>query len=122
MKAGIELENKIVPVECPQAEAGHQAEAWKQLQLSFEKHVRSVLEVQEPLRHFYRSPMFKIKSYRKQALSAVVNKGIDRVVSAAGCKGKSEEDSARPLFVVGDGQFGSRRGVSFTNSIPFEGE
>ncbi|KAF9939674.1 hypothetical protein BGZ65_009814 [Modicella reniformis] len=111
-KAGIhQLENAITAVECPSAEVGQQGAAWRQLQLSIQGHIRSVLQVQDRLRRFYRTKIFKIKSYqRKQALSAVTNKGIDRVIAATGCKGKPKEDSVRALFVVGDGQFGTNRG------------
>ena len=111
-KAGIhQLENTITAVECPSAEVGQQGAAWRQLQLSIQGHIRSVLQVQDRLRRFYLTKILKIKSYqRKQALSTVTNKGIDRVIAATGCKGKPEEDSVRPLFVVGDGQFGTNRG------------
>ncbi|KAG0195186.1 hypothetical protein BGX31_006627, partial [Mortierella sp. GBA43] len=111
-KAGVhELEQKITPVECSEVEAGQQGSAWVQLGRSIEEHVGSVLQVQESLRQFYRTQMFKIKTFhRKQALGSVINKGIDRVVAAAGCNGKPGADSPRPLFVVGDGNFGVRKG------------
>ncbi|KAI8354225.1 hypothetical protein B0O80DRAFT_507963 [Mortierella sp. GBAus27b] len=111
-KAGVhELEQKITPVECSEVEAGQQGSAWVQLRHSIEEHVGSVLQVQESLRQFYRTQMFKIKTFhRKQALGSVINKGIDRVVAAAGCNGKPGADSPRPLFVVGDGDFGVRKG------------
>jgi hypothetical protein len=111
-KAGIhELEQKITPIECSQVEAGQQGSGWAQLRRSIEEHVGSVLQVQASLRQFYRTQMFKIKTYhRKQALGSVTNKGIDRVLAAAGCNGKPGADSPRPLFVVGDGDFGVRKG------------
>ncbi|KAF9943979.1 hypothetical protein BGZ65_012886, partial [Modicella reniformis] len=113
-KQGInKLENMIEPIMCPQAEADHQGDSWSQLRQSIESHVRSVLLVQEPLRQFYSSPMFKVKSFHlQQAKTAITNKGIDRMIAATGCKGKPEDGSARPLFVVGDGEFGPRRGVA----------
>ncbi|KAF9555836.1 hypothetical protein EC968_008602 [Mortierella alpina] len=75
-------------------------------------HVHSVLLVQEQLRSFYTSPMFKIKSYhRKTALKATRNKAVDRIISASGLTEKWDESKGlRPVFVVGDGQFGSGKG------------
>ncbi|KAG0195585.1 hypothetical protein BGX31_006051, partial [Mortierella sp. GBA43] len=107
-KAGIvPLENAIKPVECPQIESGPQAPAWIKLQHSYQDHLTSVLQVQESLRLFYSSKMFKIKTFHpKQALRATEDRGIDKVIAATGCKGKPGNDSPRPLFVVGDGQFG----------------
>ncbi|KAK3825061.1 MAG: hypothetical protein J3Q66DRAFT_396086 [Benniella sp.] len=131
-KANIqELESRIVPIECPQAETGRQKTAWRHLQLSIHNHYQSVLKVATPLRAFYTKMMFKIKSYHlKQALKATVTKGIDRVIAAAQ-KGEPGADPIKPLFVVGDGQFGAAhetttahttsRGQPFTGSTIMSG-
>lgn len=112
-KAGIhELEGCITPIQCPQAEPYQQSESWNALRLSVEAHVQSVLEVQSVLREFYTSSMFKVKTYhRKQAIQSVSSKSIDRAIVAAGCTGKPQEGASRPLFVVGDGEFGAKGGV-----------
>ncbi|KAF9081751.1 hypothetical protein BGX27_004781, partial [Mortierella sp. AM989] len=103
-KAGIDIfESRIEAIGSPKTEIGQQESSWKRLQQSIVRHVHSVLLVQKPLRDFYSTTMFKIKRFHlKQALSAVVNTGIDKTIVAAGCKGKPSEGSVRPLFVVGD--------------------
>lgn len=106
-----EQERQIVPVECPMAVEGQQYEAWTSLWLSVEEHVKSVIQVQRTLRSFYSSSMFKVKTFqRKQALKAIKQKGVDRLISASGCNGKVKDGSVRPLFVVGDAEFESLGG------------
>jgi hypothetical protein len=57
MKAGImPLENAIRP----------QAPAWIELQRSYQNHLTSVLQVQGPLRQFYSSKMFKVKTFHRK--------------------------------------------------------
>ncbi|KAF9963686.1 ubiquitin carboxyl-terminal hydrolase [Modicella reniformis] len=68
------------PDQCFQANTGQQEATWKQLRRSIEDRIQSVLKVQEPLRCFYRTRMFKIKAYhKKQALHAIITKGIDKM-------------------------------------------
>ena len=45
----------------------------------------------------------------KQARTASLDKGISRMCNAAGLATKLDQDGAKPLFVVGDGEFGSSR-------------
>ena len=46
----------------------------------------------------------------KQARTASLDKGIGRMCNAAaGIATKLDQDGAKPLFVVGDGEFGSSR-------------
>jgi hypothetical protein len=56
--------------------------------------------------------MFKIKGYhRKTAIKATRNKAVDRIIKASGLTEKWDKSKGpRPVFVVGDGQFGSSRG------------
>ncbi|KAF9952395.1 hypothetical protein BGZ72_006322 [Mortierella alpina] len=95
-------ERTIKPVECPVASVGQQLDCWIALQKSIKDHIKSFQVVQGPLRQFYGTQMFKIKSFhRKQALTATSNKGMDRLISAA------TATAERPLFVMGDGEFGA---------------
>ncbi|KAG9325349.1 hypothetical protein KVV02_004124, partial [Mortierella alpina] len=75
-------------------------------------HVQSLLLVQEHLRNFYASRMFKIKGYhRKTAIKATLNRAVDRIIGASGLTEKWDPDKGpRPIFVVGDGNFGSSKG------------
>ncbi len=56
--------------------------------------------------------MYKIKSYhRKTAIKGTLNKAVDRMISASGLTEKWDPDKGpRPIFVVGDGNFGSSNG------------
>ncbi|KAF9352082.1 hypothetical protein BGX34_000182 [Mortierella sp. NVP85] len=46
--------------------------------------------------------------HHKQAKAATLDKGVSRLCKAAGMATKIPADSPKPLFVVGDGQFGSK--------------
>ncbi|KAF9950568.1 hypothetical protein BGZ72_007793 [Mortierella alpina] len=106
-------ERMIKPVECPIASVAQQLDCWIVLQKSIEDHIKSFQAVQGPLRLFYGTQMFKIKScHRKQALTATSNKGMDRLISAA------TATAERPLFVIGDGEFGARnKNVLYKNFV-----
>ncbi|KAF9943699.1 hypothetical protein BGZ70_005550 [Mortierella alpina] len=107
-----ELEGTIEPISCSIDIGQSLGPSWKQLGKSVLNHVHSLLLVQEQLRSFYTARMFKIKGYhRKTAIKATRNKAVDRIISASGLTEKWDENKGpRPVFVVGDGQFGSSRG------------
>ncbi|KAK3821286.1 MAG: hypothetical protein J3Q66DRAFT_367002 [Benniella sp.] len=68
------------------------------------------MRVEEPLRKFYSSMMFKIMGRElKQAKTATSGKGIDRLLAKAEDL-KQEAGAARTLVVEGDGSFNSQRG------------
>ena len=107
-----DLESTITPISCSVPTGDALGPSWKLLGQSLLDHVHSLMLVQEQLRVFYTSSMFKIKSYhRKTALKATQNKAVDRIISASGSTEKWDESKGpRPVFVVGDGQFGSSKG------------
>ncbi|KAI8348320.1 hypothetical protein B0O80DRAFT_501993 [Mortierella sp. GBAus27b] len=77
--------------------------------LCVDTHIVSVHEVQAELRTFYTSKIFKIKAmHLKQARTVTLGKGISRLCKKAGLGRKLSDDESKPLFVVGDGEFGSR--------------
>jgi len=77
---------------------------------SLRRHILSVLPVETELGAFYRTSMFKIKSFhRSQAQKAITNKGLDMLISQAGIHHYHGAGAgSRPLFVIGDGEFGGR--------------
>ncbi|KAF9563531.1 hypothetical protein EC968_004831, partial [Mortierella alpina] len=107
-----ELEGTITSVTCTVPINEAQGPSWSLLSQSLLDHVQSLLLVQEYLRSFYTSPMYKIKNYhRKTAIKATLNKAVDRMTSASGLTEKGDPDRGpRPIFVVGDGNFGSSKG------------
>ncbi|CAO3568676.1 unnamed protein product [Mortierella alpina] len=108
-----EIETHIKGIECPLAQEGDQASAWQALAASLRAHVVSVLEVQRHLRQFYTTGLYKYKAFtHKQAKQATKNMAVDRIISATEVTGKWRPGSGpRPIFVVGDGSFGTERGV-----------
>ncbi|KAF9349653.1 hypothetical protein BGX34_001675 [Mortierella sp. NVP85] len=106
-----DLESTIQPVEPQQAKDSGLLPVWQSLRTSIEKHVISIMHVEEPLREFYSSMMFKIKGRElKQAKTATHRKGIDRLLAQAEDL-KQEAGAARTLVIVGDGSFTSRNGT-----------
>lgn len=102
-----QIEQRITPIVCQRM--ANQQLTWTTLAASIVGHVVSVLQVQTALREFYSSKIFKIKTmHRKQAKIATLDKGVSRLCRAAGLPEKLSEEDPKPLFVVGDGQFGSR--------------
>ena len=105
-----ELESTIQPVEPQQANGSDLLPVWQSLRASIERHVISIMQVEEPLRKFYSSMMFKIKGHElKQAKTATSSKGIDRLLAKAEDL-KQEAGAARTLVVVGDGSFTAHKG------------
>ncbi|CAO3573360.1 unnamed protein product [Mortierella alpina] len=107
-----ELEGTIESISCSIAIGQSLGPSWEQLGQSILDRVHSLLLVQEQLRSFYTARMFKIKGYhRKAAIKATRNKAVDRIIKSSGLSEKWDESKGpRPVFVVGDGQFGSSRG------------
>jgi hypothetical protein len=107
-----ELEGTIESISCSIAIGQGLGPSWEQLGKSILDRVHSLLLVQEQLRSFYTARMFKIKGYhRKTAIKATRNKAVDRIIKASGLTEKWDKSKGpRPVFVVGDGQFGSSRG------------
>ena len=107
------LEQSIRPIICQQV-TDSQTVPWRALSASIIAHVMSVVSIQNHLREFYGSYIFKMKSrYLKQAKMAVLNKGVSKLLNTAGCKEKwtgIEDGFIRVLVAVGDGEFGSFRG------------
>ncbi|KAF9978096.1 Oligoribonuclease, mitochondrial, partial [Mortierella antarctica] len=108
-----EIEAHIQSIECPQAQEGDQTPAWQALTASIQAHVVSILQVQRHLRLFYRTGLYKSKAFtHKQAKQATKNMAVDRIISATGLTGKWRPGTGpRPILVVGDGSFGTKRGV-----------
>lgn len=105
------LEISILAVACRQAITNHQRSSWILLARSIKRHVISVARVQEDLRSFYGSFLFKMKTrHLKQAKQAVLNKGVNNLFNATGCSEKWDMSQDRVLFAVGDGNFGSSKG------------
>jgi hypothetical protein len=105
-----ELESRIQPVEFRQVEDTDPLPVWMSLRKSIEDHVTSIMRVDEPLREFYSSMLFKVKTWElQQAKTATSNKSIDRLLSTAESLGE-EADAHRILVVVGDGAFTSHKG------------
>ncbi|KAG0324181.1 hypothetical protein BGZ99_002144, partial [Dissophora globulifera] len=103
-----EMEQAITPVVCTQAPTGRR-QTWVNLSASIRAHVESVVSVQPGLRKFYSSRTFEMKRmHLKQARTATLDKGVTRLCHAAGLIKKVDNISPKPLFVVGDGHFGSR--------------
>jgi len=99
-----QIEQQIQPVVCAQAQGGQLA-AWRAISSSIREHVLSVLIVQAPLRAFYTTTIFKIKSmHLKQAKTATLDRSVTKLCNAGGLAKKATE-GRKPLFVVGDGQF-----------------
>ncbi|KAG0195956.1 hypothetical protein BGX28_000329 [Mortierella sp. GBA30] len=108
----LELDQSISPIKCSVPDGEAQDMSWRHLGESIVSQVVSMFQVQEPLRSFYTSSLFKIKSrLRKTARKATLNKSVDRVISASGLSEKWVPGKGpRPVFVVGDGQFGASKG------------
>jgi 5'-3' exonuclease len=105
-----ELENSIQPVEPRQVNDSELLPVWQSLRTSIERHVISVMQVEELLREFYSSMMFKIKTRElKQAKTATSNKSIDKLLWATDIL-REEAGATRALVVVGDGSFTSHNG------------
>ena len=103
----IQYEQQIADIAC--SWRGTFPGTWVALSTSIDGHIASVLQVETVLRTFYTSKLFKIKTmHHKQAKAATLDKGVSRLCKAAGMATKLPTDSPKPLFVVGDGQFGSR--------------
>ncbi|KAF9434900.1 hypothetical protein BGZ76_007244, partial [Entomortierella beljakovae] len=106
-----ELERFISPITCQQITTGSQWLSWQNLSETILSQVTSVVHVQGHLRKFYGSSLFKIKTrHLKQAKTAILDKGISALIKTTGCKEKWKSPDERPLFVVGDGNFGASRG------------
>ncbi|KAF9943871.1 hypothetical protein BGZ72_003233, partial [Mortierella alpina] len=108
-----DIESHIQSTKCPQAQEGDQATAWLALAASLQAHVISILQVQPYLRQFYTTGLYKSKAFtHKQAKQATKNLATDRIISATGLTQAWRPGSGpRPIFVVGDGSFGTGRGV-----------
>ncbi|KAG0196555.1 hypothetical protein BGX31_005291 [Mortierella sp. GBA43] len=105
-----ELESRIQPVEVRQVNDTDPLPVWMPLRKSIEDHVTSTMRVDEPLREFYSSMLFKVKTWElQQAKTATSNKSIDRLLSTAESL-REEADAHRILIVVGDGAFTSHKG------------
>lgn len=76
---------------------------------SYQEHVESVFAVEKDLREFYGSKGLKVAKYRKeQGEKAEVDRAIEGMLKAA--RERASIAERRALVVIGDGDFGSRRG------------
>ncbi|KAF8939041.1 hypothetical protein BGZ58_010796, partial [Dissophora ornata] len=103
------IKQLIQPIQCVQAPAG-QAQTWPPLSAPTRAHVVSVVRAQQALRAFYSSGLFKVKAmHNKQARTVTLDKSISHMCNTAGLTSKLDRDGTRPLFVLGDREFGSSR-------------
>ncbi|OAQ29065.1 hypothetical protein K457DRAFT_19480 [Linnemannia elongata AG-77] len=74
---------------------------------------RNDLPGTEPLRKFYGTASYKTKTRNlRVAEYAFKHEGIDRIMQETGCTDRWQSGQVRSLFVVGVGDFGSKRGPS----------
>lgn len=72
-----------------------------------------MIDFQEPLQKFYGTASYKTKTRNlRVAEYAFKHKGIDRIMQETGCTDRWQSGQVRSLFVVGEGDFGSKRGPS----------
>ncbi|KAF9282037.1 hypothetical protein BGZ88_011231, partial [Linnemannia elongata] len=74
---------------------------------------RNDLPGTEPLRKFYGTASYKTKTRNLRVVEyAFKHKGIDRIMQETGRTDRWQSGQVRSLFVVGEGDFGSKRGPS----------
>ncbi|KAG0199837.1 hypothetical protein BGX33_011367 [Mortierella sp. NVP41] len=82
---------------------------WNGLRRSVEDHAISIAEVLVPLRAFYRSRHVKfLEMCAKQAKVATMQRSVDCIIQATGFQGLWRQGQIRPLFVIGDDEFGKK--------------